>query len=333
MKLHLSSILLAGILACIAPHSLSAATSMKPATSASETSASETIALENFFASRDVGRISGENITLNSDMSSGSPKMWSWRSTDAVQKCSLSGKGSMPAGNLDILAESEASTFTIEKGIQFLKTNVRVAGKMNLIFKGEFISNDYVGKNGKYYMAVHEGSSIDFNDATLDPKKCLELLLRGGTIISDKYSIMKNHSVVLQKSSSFKGNLSIDAGARLCYSPDYSLKGLPSKLNVSGSLTIADNASFDFKASVGVDHSKKASKKASNTWELKSGTVIASASSIKANLSKLKVTMTIQEVDRKTGPGKSTSKLLKGMKVVAVKNGDHYDLVLRSVEK
>lgn len=92
------------------------------------------------------------------------------------------------------------------------------------------------------------------------------------------------------------------------------------------------NTTIDFKAYRKVNNPKKPSEK----FTLKPGSVIASAASIKGNLADVRLTISVQKHDASNAAnsfGKLTTKLVKDMKVVALKNGEGYDLVLRPIKK
>lgn len=245
--------------------------------------------------------------------------MW-WKSVSAYKAYSLSGDGIMRAGSLQIQGRRPAQ-FTIESGIEFAQTSLEVAD-ISLIFKGEFSSGDYVSYDEKRRrnITIYEGGSIDFTKATLKSGDQVDILLVGGSMIHHHYTVTKKNTLQVSSPSTFIGKLSIGKGGILSISLDYGGKNQPSLLKIYGTLNFENNASINF-SKEGFKHS------------LKSGDIIARAASIKANLSELKMMQTINMIDRNSGKINVHVSELKGFKLVVLKNGDVYDLMLQAVDQ
>jgi len=327
MKLKILSILLCGILTCMATSSLTAATATATATDAPATIKSES------FESHGDGvapvKMEGVNLTINSVMSSNQELRVFWSDLPDFKAYRFTGKGVMQPGYLYIDAKDASSQFTIESDIKLIHTYLVVnCGK--LIFKGEFSSSPYynlAAKSNTPSIAIFEGGSLDLNEATLNPENNVQIELSGGNLISDKLNITEKHMLSFSKSSNITGDLNLATGAKLSISMD-----VPEEvriLNVSGDLNLASNVSINFKQKVNNDPIYGNAK-----IELKSGTVIAHARSINGDFKGITVMETVTTEDSNSGTESTKTALVKGMKVVSLKNGNGYDLVItKSDEK
>lgn len=334
MKLNLRAILLYGVLSSLAPLSLSATDTLhsinpaKPATTASDTVALEDLYLKKAALKEDWATlyILGKNITLNSDMPDReSVDYMAWVVKDTSQKYSLSGNGIMPGGAFHINGSSQ---FVIDRGIKFFHTGLHVEAA-KLIFKAEFSSNLYKCRGENSYgipnIIINKGASIDFNEATLNPDNSVPIQLSDGSMIRDEHRVTKKHTLQVSGSSSFIGNLSIDSGAALTVGVHNS------PLAISASLNLESNSSIIFEQYINLDScgdSLEPSQVADGKIALKSGTIIARAASITGDLSKV---ILMERVLDGHSYGGDIETVLKDMKLVSVKNGENYDLILQRI--
>lgn len=337
MKLNLRAILLCSILASASPLTVSASDAVNPSSPAKTVPPlaiqPKTIILDDLKPSKDDDtflKIIGENISINSDLSTKEKSLELfgklddlgpiilWKSVADFQAYTLSGQGIMPRGILAISTDDASIQFTIEPGIKFQETQLWVAGSAKLIFKGEFISNPFMTSERTRYMSViSPEASIDLNEAIFKPEKSLVIEMLAGKMIRDHHSVTKNHEFVFMGNSYVEGNLSIASEGKLYVVLD-SLFGPPSILQVSGSLNFESNSCIDFLQYM------------TSKVELKSGMVIARAASIGGDLSGLVLRHRLYDNDAKYGEAKR-SIILKDMKLISVKNGEKYDLILQRI--
>jgi len=342
MKSHLSYLLLGASIACIALHSLSAADTLNPINPVkSAITTAKTISLEDLkFSEKNspFGKIEGTNITLNSDLSTKEKfaEFWglssesevcvssiAWHNVADFQAYTLSGNGVMLRGTFIVSSVVDTSQFTIERGIKFLHTHLLVAGRAKLIFKGEFISSPYLryqSENYTPFITIVAEASIDLNDAILNPDNSLTIEMLEGRMIRNHHSISKNYRFTFEGNAHFDGNLSIASDAELRVRLD-SIFGV-SKLQVTGSLNFESNSSIEFIRDI-----KKKD-------ELMSGMLIASAASITGDLSSVTLRQSLYYYDNYDVAKPEATKrstILKDMKLISVKNGEHYDLILQRI--
>jgi len=337
MKLNLPTVLFVGLLVSMAPQSL-----MALAVNASAAlSVLPTIALEQFGNHENAEKavmMKGTNIVLQSNLSSKPELSLVWIDAPHCKAYKLSGKGTMQPGGLYIEAKNASSQFTIESGITLCHSHM-VADCGKLIFKGEFLSLDYLdarGGNNTPIISICEKGAIDFNQATLKHENRVPIDISGGSMIRDKHNVTKNHTLTFSESSSFIGDLWIDADATLRVYIDPRNKGA-NRLNVSGNLNFWNNSCIDFEQMTN-NHPVSGKKKV----ELKSGTIIATAASINSFgkgaildetiLSGISITESISNFNYDTRETSITTTPITDMQLVAIKNGERYDLVLRRIK-
>jgi len=334
----------------IVPQSLSAADTLSAAKLSNAvklaTDAAKTVVIENLKASEEgfsgaLVEIKGANLSLNADLSTEEKLAEFWRGLPDDEYAlllicsklpdsnalSLSGNGSMLRGGFIIKQDADSFQFTIERGIKFLHTDIYVGGGAKLIFKGEFISSPYLAFDSLTLtpiISIIEASTIDFNEATLNPDHSVPIELYGGRMIRDHHSVTKNHTLTFNGNSSFEGNLSIASGAKLTVCPDFCEEN--AKLQISGSLNFAKNSSIDFQQSINMYEFGS-----DKLVELKSGRLIAHAACINGNLAGIVLTESIINYEGGHYESITTTTQLNDMKLISVKNGENYDLILQRI--
>jgi len=343
MKLHLPTLLLGAILACMSAQGLHAndTTNITTISGAStdivtpetepEIEVPTTIKLADVEITAGEGlamgtaSIIGDNINLNSDLSTREKEVSiTWNDSAQFSAYSLSGNGIMQRGELKILTIEADSIFTIEKGIKFIQTDLLVGGteptkQANVIFKGEFISSEYKnakGENYTSYIGINKNGSINFDDAIFNEANRVEIQLNGGNMIRANHTITQNHTLTIESDSTFTGNLNIASGGILnvVVNQDNTLNVIA----VSGALNFVSDSIINFEYDNGAELS------------LASGVIVATAERINGDLSSVKLT-TSTVIQAEGAEDVEIPVSLKDMKLVSVHNGTDYDLRLRDI--
>jgi len=353
MKLHLPTLLLGAIIACMATQGLQA--NVLASTPSAQTIVDDelpeiavpnTVKLENVeitpgeiwgdYVAPGTAAIVGENLTLNSNLSSKEEVKLTWTDSAEFTTLTLSGNGTMQKGEFKIFASHATSTFTIEKGIKFTHTDLLVGWdgsdkQTKVIFNGEFSSGTYTDSDGESYttyIGIGKNGSIDFTEATLNAGKKVEIHLNGGTMIRANHRVTQNHTLVVEFDSAFTGNLNIGTGGILSI-VDQAVGGI-SQIAVSGELNFADNSIIQLEyMTPSVDEGY--SSDTDYVYSVESGTVIATAASITGDLSTVKLTTLTNIYDEAAETDTDTFGTLDNMKLIAVHTGEHYELMLSSI--
>lgn len=258
MKLHLPTVLLAAVLACISQPVI----------------ATETINLNTHNWDQYVGdygnpgypSFDNANLTLNGNWSVNLDKFYNitWGATDDGSY-TLTGQGTMDfkdevftisGGSSKTVATGNAK-YTIGSGIVLKNATLEAWGGAQVTFNGSIspATNRETPCSFSVYSFDEHLSILDLRGATIKDSDFVKLEFENGTIIRDKYTVSATHgfeiwSVYVQESipqlSYFLGNLTLASGGNIVTFTQGESAGY-AQVSVTGSLSISGKTTIDFR--------------------------------------------------------------------------------------
>ncbi|WP_448807012.1 autotransporter domain-containing protein [Akkermansia sp.] len=307
MKLHLPTVLLAAVLACVSQPVI----------------ATETINLNSYdwdHVETPWPQFDNVNLSLNGDWSTNPPppdiypgnpgEFWdiNWGATDDGSY-TLTGQGTMDfkdevftisGGSSKTVATGNAK-YTIGSGIVLKNATLEAWGGAQVTFNGSIspATNKETPCSFSVYSFDEHQSVLDLRGATIKDSDFVKLEFQQGTIIRDQYTVSATHGFEIWYKSSnsesgrsvFQGNLTLTTDGRVLVWSTTDLLGNPipkfESMDITETLTISGHTTIDFIA----DSDK-------GTYvDPQTGTVVFYCKDIKGDLSLLNIEKSIYQYD------------------------------------